>query len=85
MSNQVDRRTAKEVWFEKAFERFPFTLFSGVQSFMLFQNFTDFLGGVVEFPLALIQLYSTFYAAHFTQYQDNHLHFLTEIANYNRL
>jgi hypothetical protein len=37
------------------FERFPFTVFSGVQSFLLYQNFTDFLGGVVEFPLAFLQ------------------------------
>lgn len=43
------------MWWEANFERFPFTLFSGVQSFMLFQNLTDFLGGVVEFPIALAQ------------------------------
>ncbi len=53
--SQLDRRITKQVWFEKTFEKFPFTVFSGVQSFMLYQNFTDFLGGVVEFPLALIQ------------------------------
>jgi hypothetical protein len=53
--SQVDRRITKQVWWEKSFERFPFTLFSGVQSFMLYQNFTDFLGGVAEFPIALIQ------------------------------
>jgi hypothetical protein len=51
----IDRRTSNKVWFEQVFERFPFTVFSGVQSFILYQNFTDFLGGVVEFPLALLQ------------------------------
>lgn len=54
--SQVDRRIARTVWYQNAFERFPFTLFSGIQSFMVYQNFTDFLGGVVEYPLALIQL-----------------------------
>jgi len=53
--SQLDRRITKQVWFEKVFEKFPFTVFSGVQSFMLYQNFTDFLGGVVEFPLAVVQ------------------------------
>jgi hypothetical protein len=51
----IDRRTSNKVWFEQVFERFPFTVFSGVQSFILYQNLTDFLGGVVEFPLALVQ------------------------------
>jgi hypothetical protein len=51
----IDRRISNKVWFEEVFERFPFTVFSGVQSFMLYQNFTDFLGGVVEFPLAFFQ------------------------------
>ena len=53
--SQVDRRLARHVWYQDAFERFPFTLFSGVQSFMLYQNLTDFLGGIVEYPIALIQ------------------------------
>ncbi len=53
--SHFDRRRSNKMWFEQAFERFPFTLFSGVQSFILYQNFTDFLGGVLEFPLALIQ------------------------------
>lgn len=53
--SQVDRRITRHVWWEKTFERFPFTLFSGIQSFMLYQNFTDFVGGVAEFPIALIQ------------------------------
>lgn len=44
---QIDRRTTNKVWFEQAFERFPFTVFSGVQSFILYQNLTDFLGGVI--------------------------------------
>lgn len=52
---QIDRRTSNKVWFEQVFERFPFTAFSGIQSFLLYQNFTDFLGGVVEFPLAFLQ------------------------------
>lgn len=51
----IDRRISNKVWFEEVFERFPFTIFSGVQSFMLYQNFTDFLGGVIEFPLAFFQ------------------------------
>ncbi len=51
----IDRRTSNKVWFEQVFEKFPFTVFSGVQSFILYQNFTDFLGGVVEFPLACVQ------------------------------
>jgi hypothetical protein len=53
--SQIDRRISNKVWFEEIFERFPFTVFSGVQSFLLYQNFTDFLGGVVEFPLAFFQ------------------------------
>jgi len=53
--SQVDRRLARHVWYQDAFEKFPFTLFSGIQSFMLYQNLTDFLGGVVEYPIALIQ------------------------------
>lgn len=53
--SQVDRRISKQVWFEQAFERFPFTVFSGIQSFMLYQNLTDFLGGIAEFPVALVQ------------------------------
>jgi hypothetical protein len=52
---QTERRRSNKAWFEEVFERFPFTVFSGVQSFLLYQNFTDFLGGVVEFPLALLQ------------------------------
>ena len=51
----IDRRTTNKVWYEQVFERFPFTVFSGIQSFLLYQNFADFLGGVVEFPFALIQ------------------------------
>jgi hypothetical protein len=51
----IDRRISNKVWFEQIFERFPFTVFSGVQSFLFYQNFTDFVGGVVEFPLALLQ------------------------------
>lgn len=53
--SDIDRRITNKVWFEQIFERFPFTLFSGAQSFIIYQNLTDFLGGVVEFPLALIQ------------------------------
>jgi len=53
--SQVDRRLARHVWYQDVFEKFPFTLFSGIQSFMLYQNLTDFLGGVVEYPIALIQ------------------------------
>jgi len=53
--SHIDRRVSNKVWFEQIFERFPFTVFSGVQSFLLYQNFTDFVGGVVEFPLALLQ------------------------------
>jgi len=53
--SQLDPRITKQNWFEKVFEKFPFTFVSGVQSFMLYQNFTDFLGGVVEFPLAVVQ------------------------------
>lgn len=52
---QIDRRTTNKVWFEQVFERFPFTVFSGAQSFLVFQNFTDFLGGIVEFPLSVAQ------------------------------
>ena len=51
----VDFRANNVNWAEKAFERFPLTLFSGAQSFMVFQNLTDFLGGVLEFPIALVQ------------------------------
>ena len=53
--SQVDRRLARHVWYQDIYERFPFTLFSGIQSFMLYQNFTDFVGGVVEYPIALVQ------------------------------
>lgn len=45
--SQVDRRLTNKLWFEQALERFPFTLFSGAQSFTLYQNVSDFLGGVV--------------------------------------
>ena len=51
----VDLRANKVNVAEQAFERFPLTLFSGVQSFILFQNLTDFIGGVVEFPISLVQ------------------------------
>ena len=44
---QVDSRLTNKFWFEKAFESFPFTLFSGVQSFILYQNLTNFMGGVL--------------------------------------
>jgi hypothetical protein len=66
MSTQVDRRVRQE-WWTSAFETFPFTMFSGVQSFTLYQNFTDFIGGVVEFPIALIQLYLSLNSAPTTQ------------------
>ena len=51
----VDLRASRANWAETAFERFPLTVFSGAQSFILFQNLTDFLGGVVEFPISLVQ------------------------------
>jgi hypothetical protein len=50
VANQMvnfDRRTTNKKWYEQAFERFPFTIFSGIHSFILYQNFTDFLGGVL--------------------------------------
>ena len=51
----VDLRAVKSSWAEKAFEGFPFNIFSGAQSFIIFQNFTDFIGGVIEFPISLVQ------------------------------
>jgi len=53
--DQVDTRITNKSPHESVFEKFPFTIFSGVQSFVLYQNLTDFIGGVVEFPIALIQ------------------------------
>lgn len=50
-----DLKRNRRHWSEKAFEKFPFTVFSGIQSFVYFQNLTDFLGGIVEFPIALAQ------------------------------
>ena len=43
------------MWYQDMYEQFPFTLFSGIQSFMLYQNFTDYVGGIVEYPIALLQ------------------------------
>ena len=36
--------------------RFPLNTFFSLQTFSIYQSATDFLGGMIEFPLALIQV-----------------------------
>ena len=42
---------------EKGSHQFPFNIFFGLQSLAVCQWASDFVGGVVEYPLALAQMY----------------------------
>jgi len=42
---------------EKGSHKFPLNIFFGLQSFAVCQWVSDFVGGVVEYPLALVQMY----------------------------
>lgn len=46
---------------EKGTHQFPFNIFFGLQSLAFCQWVSDFAGGVVEYPLSIIQMYHFYY------------------------
>jgi hypothetical protein len=43
---------------EKGSHQFPLNIFFGLQSFAVCQWVSDFVGGVAEYPLAAVQMYT---------------------------
>lgn len=46
---------------EKGSHQFPFNIFFGLQSLSFCQWVSDFAGGVVEYPLSILQMYYFYY------------------------